>query len=397
MSDIEEIKGLIRLHIATQAVNQQEFLAVLDEVRDGNGAGPHSWVGEWSRLGESLVDRGKLIEAVQAFNFARFPFVDGPERQTALERCIEVFAAFRELGCPDARRVEIECRGVNVPIYVRGVPATGVPLVVVMGGIVSLKEQWYRTLLDGPKLGFAVAVADFPGVGENPLLLEHSSCAYLGSILDYFERQTPELAAIVVAISFSGQLALRQAARDRRIRGVITAGAPLRHFFTDAAWFRDVPETTKRTLVRVCGVTREALFEHLGELAVGEEELERIDVPVHNIVSLRDDIVPAADALYLERHVRQLSVLRLDDIHGAPHFVGAVRKYIALGLVRIGFPKRRWLGRVLAALVRVELWRAELKLLAKRMWAREARSAELAARELAVASPRDVVEGRGRP
>ncbi|HYQ15175.1 MAG TPA: hypothetical protein VEQ58_05450, partial [Polyangiaceae bacterium] len=132
MSSLDELKGLIRLHVATQSVNQQEFLAVLDDVQHEPGAGEGSWVGEWCRLGERLVARGELIEAVQAFNFARFPCVDGPERQAALERCLAVFESFRERECPDARRIEVDCGGVKVPLYVRGEPGPGVPLVVVM-------------------------------------------------------------------------------------------------------------------------------------------------------------------------------------------------------------------------------------------------------------------------
>jgi len=43
-------------------------------------------------------------------------------------------------------------------------------------------------------------------------------------------------------MSFSGHQALRCAMDDSRIKGVITVGAPIREFFTDTAWQKDLPK-----------------------------------------------------------------------------------------------------------------------------------------------------------
>lgn len=362
MNDLTELKDLIRLHVATQPVDTAEFLATVDCISDDGGAGPGSWVGEWSRLGERLLSRGALAAAIQAFNFARFPFVNGTHRRVAFERCLELFERFRLECCSTARRVELEHRGRVVPFYVSGTPGPESPLVIVMGGIVSLKEQWYRTLVDGPKLGFAVAVADFPGVGENELPFEPDSYQYLNALLDFFASAEREFRAIVVGISFSGHLALRQAARDRRIRGVIVSGTPLKYFFQSAEWLGQVPRTTLDTLAHVSKVAPDRLRNELSDYVCPESELARLTMPVSAVVSLRDEIIPPEDARYLERHVPHLTALHVDDVHGGPHYIGAIRRFIAYNLVRMGFPQRRVLAGVLWLLMCLALVRSRLAL-----------------------------------
>lgn len=354
MNDIEELKQLIRLHIATQSVDRDAFLGAVERIEREQGSREGTWVGEWTRLGQRLLARGELGSAVQAFNFARFPYVDGSERARALQRCLNLFGQLLT-RLPGASREVIDCCGTPVPVYVAGTPGPTTPLLVVMGGIVSLKEQWYRTLIEGPRLGYAVVVADFPGVGENRLRFTPHSYEYLRALLDHFERSAPGLRAVIVGISFSGYVALRLAARDRRVAGVVVSGTPLERFFTDRRWLESVPLTTKRTLANVCGVRVDRLFAHLASFAVPPQELGRIGVPVHAIVSLQDDIVPLADARYLSRSAPQVHTFSVDDVHGGPRFVGAIRKYIAYGIVRLGFPRRRALALALRVLVGVEL------------------------------------------
>lgn len=355
LTRLAELKELLRLHIRTQHVQAERFQRVLETITQADGDGPGSWPGEWIQLGSQLLAEGRTLDAVQAFNFGRFPFIDGPARQRSLERCLRSFQAWmRDSALPIERRL-IQCQGELVPIYTNGHWQAGGNVLIVMGGIVSVKEQWYSSLRDAPKSGFSVAVADFPGVGENPLVLDRHSDGYLGDVIDALARIAPDQRFYLVAISFAGYLALRQAAVDPRIRGVVLSGTPTSAFFRDARWWASVPETTKRILSHLTRVPQASLFECLQTFALDESELARVRVPVRLLTALRDEIIPRADSELLSNGLASISVRRFDDVHGAPSYLGAIRLDIVASLLRFS-GRRRVLSWILMFVSILNAW-----------------------------------------
>ena len=133
--------------------------------------------------------------------------------------------------------------------YATGV-ARGVtgPVLVVLGGIISPKEQWAPLMRMSGRLQMPVVVTEMPGVGENRTRYTPASAAELSALLDDLRA---EHGAYVLGMSFGGHLALRCAAVDPRIHGIATVGAPIDGFFSA----RRPGPSVSRWLRSVCSLT----------------------------------------------------------------------------------------------------------------------------------------------
>ncbi|MEK8173845.1 alpha/beta hydrolase [Streptomyces sp. M19] len=171
---------------------------------------------------------------------ARFPYVDGPARRAAHTACLAVFDRWRQEH-PGSSRCGSRCPTGSSGVGRRAVRRRARPLLLVMGGIVSVKEQWAPMLLQAERLGMAMAVAELPGIGENTLPYTEDSWRMLPALLDALADRADTGHTYAVANSFSGHLALRCAVEDERLRGIVTTGAPVSDFFTDAQWQRGLP------------------------------------------------------------------------------------------------------------------------------------------------------------
>ncbi|GAA2157762.1 hypothetical protein GCM10009760_60180 [Kitasatospora kazusensis] len=329
MNSVEELKRFVAVHAKGQQI--PDFDRVLDRITT-DGEGPGSWTGEWCTEAERLEDEGRDLEACRHFIMARFPFTGTPARLAAAERSVAAFERWRAGSGQDIHRLEVEIEGRKVGCWQSGLSATaGRPLLVLMGGNVSVKEQWAPALPVFRRLGMAAIVVDLPGIGENPVPYDEKSHRFLSGLLDAVADRADVTRTYALALSFSGHLALRCAMDDARIRGVITAGAPISEFFTDAGWQRGVPQITVDTMAHLTGTD----LAGLRHWALPTERLAALDIPVAYVASTRDEIVPRADVRLLHRHVRQLRVLEHDDVHAAPGHVEESKLWSALSLLRM--------------------------------------------------------------
>jgi hypothetical protein len=329
VNDVAELKQFARLHARAQ--NISGVTAVLDRIGTDAGDEPGSWPAEWRSEADRLRDNGKSLEAVRHYNMARFPFVDGPARELARDNGVGVFRTWAEAH-------GVERLDVPMPGGVVGCWATGLshsrprPLVLVCGGIVSTKEQWAPVLVALRKFGLAGIVTEMPGVGENSLRYQEDSWRMLPALLDAADGRALVDRTCTMTLSFSGHLALRAAAEDRRIRGIVTAGVPVRHFFTDPGLPARLPRVTADTLRHLTGTGDLAA---LRDWAIPAESLAALDIPIACTASARDEIVPAGDVAALRRDVRDLWLVEHDDVHGSPNHVGHTRLWAMRSLLRM--------------------------------------------------------------
>ncbi len=129
-------------------------------------------------------------------------------------------------------------------------------------------------------------------------------------------------------------MALRCALEDTRIRGIATAGAPIREFFTEGAWRSAVPRITRDTLAHLIA-TDPADLSNLSAWALSERQLAALDVPLHYVASRRDEIVPRSELGLLRGHVHDLHLLECDDVHGLPRHVAEMRVWAAGSVLRM--------------------------------------------------------------
>ncbi|MGH3171618.1 MAG: alpha/beta fold hydrolase [Trebonia sp.] len=350
MNDVNELKEFAILHARSQNIARPRDL--LGRIRT-DAEGPGSWAGEWSAEAERHARHGRYLMAARHFNMARFPYVNGPARQDALDRCVDAFGKWR-IDKTAIERLDIELADGRVGCWTAGLSATDrLPLVLVIGGIVSVKEQWAPLLEAIRRSGTAAIATEMPGVGENTLRYTADSWRMLSGILDAVRDRADVDRTYALALSFSGHLAMRCALDDGRIRGVVTAGAPVRAFFTDRAWLSAIPHLTRDTLIHLVQCGTEGRVPDLGAWAMTESQLAALEVPVYYMVSRRDEIVPGSEARLLRQHVRDLHLLEHDDVHGSPRHVAESRLWIARSVLRMQdrLPvQRAALGAALAAL-----------------------------------------------
>lgn len=332
MSDIAELKQFADAHAKAQRIPRYRELLAAIEADDGTGAG--SWTGEWTRAGDGHRRDGRLLDAAKCYNMARFPYVDGPDRLAALERCVDCFTTWAPGH--GIERVEFAIAGHPVRAWASGLSTTSRrPLVLICGGIVSIKETWAPALAAIARIGMAGVVTEMPQVGENELWYQPESWTMFSSLLDQLIDRADVNRTYALCLSFSGHMALRCATQDARIRGVITGGAPVSAFFTDSAWLAGVPRLTLDTLGHLTGVPVSKLPDELPRWALDPSQLDRIEVPVACTASRRDEIIPAADVTIMRDHIRDLRLVENDDVHGSPKHLTETRIWGALSVLRM--------------------------------------------------------------
>ncbi|HVQ95507.1 MAG TPA: alpha/beta hydrolase [Mycobacteriales bacterium] len=335
MNNVTELKQYVVVHARGQ--NIPGYREVLDRIQTDEGDGPGSWVGEWCRAGERQEAAGSLLEAGRNYALARFPYVDGPARQQALERCVSTFDRWRmSRGTADIERLDVDVDGSKVGCWATGLSTSEPqPLLLVLGGIVTVKEQWAPLLASAGRLGLAAIVTELPGAGENPLRYGPDSWTMLSALLDAVADRADVQRSYAMALSFSGHLALRCALADPRLRGVITVGAPVADFFTDVAWQRGLPRITVDTLAQLTGTPAADLPGSLSDWALTNGQLASLRIPVSYTASRRDEIIPAADVQRLRRQVPRLRLVENDDEHGSPRHTAETQLWCIAELLRM--------------------------------------------------------------
>jgi hypothetical protein len=292
-------------------------------------------VAEWTAVAERLEERGHLLEASRHYAMARFPFVDGPARQEAQDRCVYAFDRWR-MSQTGIERLDIDLPEGRVRCWAAGLDhANPRPLLVVMGGIVTVKEQWGPMLGRIAGMGMAGIVTEMPHVGENTVRYGTKSWRMLSGVLDAVSDRADVAHTYAMTLSFSGHMALRCAVDDWRVRAVITAGAPVSEFFTNTSWQRQVPLVTSHTVAHMMDVDAASVFDNLPDFALTPAQLSGPAIPVRYVASLRDEIIPAADWRQLQEHVSDCEILEIDDVHGAPGHVLESRFWCLGSLLRI--------------------------------------------------------------
>jgi hypothetical protein len=335
MNDLDELRRHVLGHARVQDMAGAEYEAVLSRITNDDGDTPGSWVAEWTRTGEGLAREGKHLEALRHFNIARFPYVDGPARAAALNRAIQAFDRWRR-AVPGIERLDVDLPGGRVRCWTAGLSGGGNrPLLLMMGGIVTIKEQYAPLLAQAEQLDLAGVVTEIPGAGENTLRYDADSPAMVSAVLDAIADRTDVSRTYAIALSFAGHLVLRAALADGRIRGVVTTGAPIGAFFTDAAWQARLPKLTRDTLAHVTGTAPDAVGAHIRGWELTAGQIAALDIPIAYVASTRDEIVPPADLVRLRGYARHLDMIEKDDVHGAPGHVDEVRLWTLLSALRM--------------------------------------------------------------
>jgi pimeloyl-ACP methyl ester carboxylesterase len=264
--------------------------------------------------GHAVTGAEHLRRAALTLQFGQFVLTDDPARREELHRRqADLYRRAAPLLRPPARPVEVTVDGVVLPGYLR-VPegAAAPPLVVLIPGLESTKEQFSTYEPYFLERGLATLAFEGPGQGESRYVLPFSSGAY-GRAVSALAAHIRSLRAVdsgrvaVVGTSFGGHLALRYAALFPGLRGVVDISGPY-----DLADFGALQPVVQDGFVDLVGAgSREEAAQALADVTL-DGALEALDAPVLILHGERDRVVLPANARRIAAALGDRAELRLE-------------------------------------------------------------------------------------
>jgi alpha-beta hydrolase superfamily lysophospholipase len=210
----------------------------------------------------------------------------------------------------DTRKVAVRWRTHQLPAYLakpKEVPARGAPVVVMLNGATTTKEElllWSDPFLER---GMAVLTLDWPGTGEAfDTGRITSRCDDFTDGLFGLLAQEPDLNADRVALlgfSLGAAVAIRAAASDRRIDACVAVTGP----FDPRRWIRSVNPIVRQQLEGMTGIDV-PVREFANDFSL-VDITRRMRCPVLVLGAGRDLVVPPEESLHLAAAVGDLATL----------------------------------------------------------------------------------------
>jgi dienelactone hydrolase len=252
-------------------------------------------------LAEEAAAEGRRLSAGEAwaratvgYHFAKFVWVVDPERsRAAADRAVAAMARTHEYLDPDAERIEVPLDGGRVVGNLRK-PAGDqrAPLVLLVPGLDSTKEEFFRLEEVFLDRGMATLSIDGPGQGESgyelPIRADYDVA--VAAVLDAIAGRTDvDLDRVgLLGVSLGGYYAPRVLAFEPRVKAGVGLSGPYR--FSDI--WDGAPPQTRETFV----AKSFAKDEEEGRARAAELDLsgvaERIQQPYLAITGKLDRLIP---------------------------------------------------------------------------------------------------------
>jgi 2,6-dihydroxypseudooxynicotine hydrolase len=306
-----------------------DFVATMDRITRWD-----DWCGEWGnsarryeRLAESAEAAGQLLTAAGAWrraamcwHWGKFVFVDHPDEQRAAhDRTVACYRRGAAALTPPAELVRIPYAGTTLPAYLRvpAMQAGRAPIVIMLPGLDSTKEELQATAEYLLARGLATIAIDGPGQGESEyqLPIEPAYERVAAAVVDYLAGR-PDVDADNIGafgVSLGGYYAARCAAYEPRLKATVALAGPYRFDFD----WDDLPPQTRATFRVRSGAASEAEARKRAGLLTLEEAAKRIIGPLLVVGGGKDRLIPAyhAERLVSEAQEAEL-VIYPDGSHG---------------------------------------------------------------------------------
>jgi len=249
---------------------------------------------EAEQEGRRLTAGEAFVRAALCFHFAKYVWVlDGERNRQATERAREALYDAHRLLDPSAERVEARLDGAAIVANLRRPREVDrPPLVILIPGLDSTKEEFFNLEQVFIDRGLATLSLDGPGQGETgfELPIRHDYEVAVAAILDALQgRNDVDLGRVGAAgVSLGGYYAPRAAAFEPRLRAIAGVAGPLNF----GELWDDVPMLTREAFVYY---SRSA-DEEAGRQAALQLDLEgvaaRIEQPALLVTGKLDRLIP---------------------------------------------------------------------------------------------------------
>jgi pimeloyl-ACP methyl ester carboxylesterase len=257
------------------------------------------WLGAWCETGDVHAELARAAEAAGrvetageawlraavCFHFGKFVWVlDEGRARAAADRAVGALLAAHRLLDPTAERVQT---AVAIGNLRRPPGLERPPLVLLIPGLDSTKEEFFRLENLFLARGMATLSMDGPGQGEGgyELPMRHDYEVGVTAMLDAVSfRDDLDLARVgALGVSLGGYFAPRAAAFEPRLRAVAGISGP----FCFGELWDSLPELTRETFTHKAGAGRERALEF--DLS---GVLERLDAPALFVTGKLDRLIP---------------------------------------------------------------------------------------------------------
>jgi dienelactone hydrolase len=267
------------------------------------------WLPAWEAHGDMLaalaseaeqLGRGETAgelwrRAASSYHFGKFVWIVDLElhAQATRKAAAALTNALRLLD-PSARRLEIPFDGAKlIATYRRPAVATSeLPLVVIIAGLDSTKEEFFGTEEIFHRRGLATLTLDGPGQGEAGLvlLIRHDFDVPVAAVLDFLERDSELRHTRIgaVGLSLGGYYVARVAAFEQRIEAAAGVSGP----YDFSANWDEMPRLTRETFAHASGAADERAARQAASAFSLAGVAERIEQPLLVITGDQDRIVP---------------------------------------------------------------------------------------------------------
>jgi 2,6-dihydroxypseudooxynicotine hydrolase len=235
-----------------------------------------------------------FLRAAVSYHFAKFVWVLDPARnRSATMAAVRALYDAHALLDPTAERIEAPLDdGVIVANLRRPAAAGPVPLVVLIPGLDSTKEEFYAWESVFLRRGMATLSLDGPGQGETGFAIdirfdyEVAVAAMLDKVAGRAELDLSRLGA--AGVSLGGYYVARSAAFEPRLKAIAGVSGP----FDMAASWESMPSLTRETFAHHSGARDQGeARERAGRLSLAGVA-ERISQPCLVVTGRRDRVIP---------------------------------------------------------------------------------------------------------
>lgn len=287
----------------SQGVDYNDFVGTTSRIDTWD-----QWLDEWCKTGDMHAELAQeaaaegrnlsageaWVRAALAYHFAKFVWmVDHDKYRVAADKAVSsLYAAHKQLD-PTAERIEMTLgSGPMVANLRRPAGAEKPPLVVLLPGLDSTKEEFFNWENVFLKRGMATVALDGPGQGETGYHshIRHDYEVAVSLLLDTLAPRTDiDMDRVgVVGVSMGGYYAPRVAAFEPRIKAVSPIGGP----YNMGECWDNVPMLTRESFVHHSGATDEEDARQRALTLSLEGVASRITQPMLIIFGKLDRLIP---------------------------------------------------------------------------------------------------------
>jgi 2,6-dihydroxypseudooxynicotine hydrolase len=287
----------------SQGVDYNDFVRTTQSIERWD-----EWLDAWSatgdmhtRLAREAEAHGRLLSAGEAwvraalcYHFAKFVWMVDMDkyRATADKAVRSLYAAHKHLDAT-AERITIPFEDTNMVANLRRPPDDHrPPLVILLPGLDSTKEEFFNWENVFLKRGLATLSLDGPGQGEtgyNSFIRPDYELAVAAALDTLQHRADIDLNRVgLVGVSMGGYYAPRTAAFEPRVKAVVPIGGP----YNFGECWDQLPLLTRETFVHHSGAADQAAGRKRALQLSLEGVAERITQPMLVIFGKLDRLIP---------------------------------------------------------------------------------------------------------